>query len=464
MARIRVLRGGTTGTMPAPATFPAGEPWVNFPDRQWGVVDGAQAPLPLLAVRYFSALANYAIGDHVVQAGVLYRALVAVTAGPFNPVQWSAIGGGGPSFPEAPIDGQAYGRQGSVPTWLPVYTKAEADPLFVNVAGDLMTGDLEIGRVDPALFLSKTASGQAAAVYGRTGTTLRWGAAFGDAIAEAAGNVGSNFALSRYDNAGVLIDSPIRVARNTGVVDFTVPPTVAGVPIGGGGIYVSDTAPATPVANALWWDSNEGGLYLYYLDPGGAPAQWIEVNAPPPPPAVANSFLTWPAGVKADYFGATAPAGTRWCDGASYAETALPALFAVIGRTYGGTAPNFLVPDMRGRASAGRDDMGGTAANRLTTAGSGINGIALGAAGGNQSVTLALTQIPPHTHMGQTPPSNAYMYYEVVASNGNLAAAPGSTQRASATTANTSDGGGLAHPNAQPTFVCNVLITTGGVP
>lgn len=42
------------------------------------------------------------------------------------------------------------------------------------------------------------------------------------------------------------------------------------------------------------------------------------------------------------------------------------------------------LPDYRGRALFGKDDMGGTAANRVTSAVSGINGASLGASGGDQ--------------------------------------------------------------------------------
>jgi hypothetical protein len=40
---------------------------------------------------------------------------------------------------------------------------------------------------------------------------------------------------------------------------------------------------------------------------------------------------------------------------------------------------------MRGRTVAGQDDMGGTSADRVTTAGSGIDGDLLGAVGGTES-------------------------------------------------------------------------------
>ncbi|MGP0093112.1 MAG: hypothetical protein ACLPKB_24705 [Xanthobacteraceae bacterium] len=60
----------------------------------------------------------------------------------------------------------------------------------------------------------------------------------------------------------------------------------------------------------------------------------------------------------------------------------------------GDGATTFNVPDRRGRAVAGRDNMGGTAASRLTTGGSGIAGNELGAAGGAETVTLMQAQLP----------------------------------------------------------------------
>jgi hypothetical protein len=50
---------------------------------------------------------------------------------------------------------------------------------------------------------------------------------------------------------------------------------------GGGGYlsaYVSDEPPMTPISNQLWWDSNEGSLNLYYVDADSS--QWVQVSAP----------------------------------------------------------------------------------------------------------------------------------------------------------------------------------------
>jgi len=42
------------------------------------------------------------------------------------------------------------------------------------------------------------------------------------------------------------------------------------------GAYVPDTQPAAAQAGNLWWDSDQGGLYLKYND--GTSTQWVQVN------------------------------------------------------------------------------------------------------------------------------------------------------------------------------------------
>lgn len=60
----------------------------------------------------------------------------------------------------------------------------------------------------------------------------------------------------------------------------------------------------------------------------------------------------------------------------------------------------FNVPDLRGRSLAGRDNMGGIAANRLTSAYFGTSADALGANGGDQSHILLPANLPPYTPSG----------------------------------------------------------------
>jgi hypothetical protein len=87
--RVQTLRSSMPGARPSSRA--PGELFVNFPDRQLGVVDSASAPLDLIAVRFFSAGANYAVGDCVMQGGKVYQATAAIAPGAFNPAQWTAL-------------------------------------------------------------------------------------------------------------------------------------------------------------------------------------------------------------------------------------------------------------------------------------------------------------------------------------------------------------------------------------
>jgi len=89
--RVQTLRSSVKGQRPANGTRQIGEFYVNFADYQFGTINTSSVALDLIAVRYFSAAADYSIGEFVVQAGILYRASTAVTAGAFNPAQWTRV-------------------------------------------------------------------------------------------------------------------------------------------------------------------------------------------------------------------------------------------------------------------------------------------------------------------------------------------------------------------------------------
>lgn len=99
-----------------------------------------------------------------------------------------------------------------------------------------------------------------------------------------------------------------------------------------------------------------------------------------------------PIGTTYDYNGASLPDGYLWADGSSF----VGADFVELAVALSGTTK----PDYRGRIGAGRDDMGGSAANRITNAVSGITGTTLGASGGAQSVTLVTGNLPAYTPAG----------------------------------------------------------------
>lgn len=97
-------------------------------------------------------------------------------------------------------------------------------------------------------------------------------------------------------------------------------------------------------------------------------------------------FTETPIGIVAPFAGATAPANWLLCYGQAVSRVTYSGLYLTIGTTYGSGdgSTTFNLPDLRGRTIAGEDDMGGTAASRLTSNVSGVNGATLGAVGGSQ--------------------------------------------------------------------------------
>lgn len=100
-----------------------------------------------------------------------------------------------------------------------------------------------------------------------------------------------------------------------------------------------------------------------------------------------------PLGTVLMFAGATIPTGYMLCDGASLSRTEYPALFAVLGTTFGApSGTTFRIPDMRGRSPIGSH------VNRSSSYPSGISSRTTASTGGSQNVTLTTAQIPVHTH------------------------------------------------------------------
>lgn len=184
-----------------------------------------------------------------------------------------------------------------------------------------------------------------------------------------------------------------------------------------------------------------------------------------------------PVGAVIDFAGAVAPAGWLLCYGQAVSRATYAALFAAIGTSYGvgDGSTTFAVPDRRGRLSVGKDNMGGAAANRVTTAGSGVDGATLGAAGGSQALqqhSHAVTDAghahaindPGHSH--PTPTGNAGGGAAFGPPALNAAATTGSSTTGitiqTATTGITiADAGSGASQNMPPALVFNAIIYAG---
>lgn len=152
------------------------------------------------------------------------------------------------------------------------------------------------------------------------------------------------------------------------------------------------------------------------------------------------------------FAGNFAPAGWMICDGSIVLISENEALFNLIGTTYGGDGQQtFALPDLRGRAPI---HQGG--------------GYVLGQAGGSESVTLSVNQLPAHSHLpsGNSSTANAsglsgavwagassIVQYTTDTSQ-NMPMNPGATVAA---------GGSQPHENRPPYIVINYIIALDGI-
>lgn len=107
-----------------------------------------------------------------------------------------------------------------------------------------------------------------------------------------------------------------------------------------------------------------------------------------------------PVGTVVAYAGTAAPTNWIFCFGQAISRAGFPLLFAVLGTAYGAGdgSTTFNLPDFRGRVIAGKGNMGGVSANRLTGQAGGLNGDNLGATGGAETHALTEAQLAAHVH------------------------------------------------------------------
>lgn len=189
--------------------------------------------------------------------------------------------------------------------------------------------------------------------------------------------------------------------------------------------------------------------------------------------------LATPVGSSVDYWGTTAPNGWLFCAGQAISRTTYSALFTALGTTYGegDGSTTFNLPDCQGRVVAGKDDMSGTSANRLTDQSGGLDGDTLGDTGGSETHTLTEAQLASHTHTGTTASNGAHTHTVGPLNEGVVVSTDGIAQNGyyrNSDTLTTSSGGahthtftsnstgsGSAHNNVQPTIIANKIIYTG---
>ena len=146
-------------------------------------------------------------------------------------------------------------------------------------------------------------------------------------------------------------------------------------------------------------------------------------------------MIAWPSN--------TIPAGWLLCDGSAFSAALYPALAAVIGTTYGGTAANPNTPNLMGRVPAGK--YAGYA-----------DFDALGKYPGEFARYITVGQLPPHSHNLSMFDGDQHDYLAGGAEGYGIAPAYDAARALAGTISNT--GGGQALPIVQPSTIVNFII------
>lgn len=154
--------------------------------------------------------------------------------------------------------------------------------------------------------------------------------------------------------------------------------------------------------------------------------------------------------IRAFAFG-QAPRGWLLCNGAILPINTNQALYALLGTRYGGNgSTTFGLPDLRGRTPIG---FGGS--------------VQLGSIDGTESVTLAPSQMPLHTHQllsSATVATTNVPAGNVMAEAANGLAVYGAPANSfMAAAAVNPSGGSQPHQNMQPSLVINWCIASSGI-
>lgn len=184
--------------------------------------------------------------------------------------------------------------------------------------------------------------------------------------------------------------------------------SIAGVMLGANNL--SDVADAVAAFTFLKQPASEAATGVCQLATTAQAAAGADtakcVTAAGVASAITAQASSLPAGTVVFYAGASAPAGYVLGYGEALSRTTYANLFSAIGTVYGigDGSTTFNVPDCRGRAVFGKDDMGGSAAGRLTNAVTGgIDGVTLGASGGERAHTQSIAEMPAHHHIAGSP-------------------------------------------------------------
>lgn len=146
---------------------------------------------------------------------------------------------------------------------------------WVKKTGDTMTGPLVLIQTSPLFAMAKSASAQANYMNFHTGlpsaTSLRWQVMPGNTSQEIGGNRGSDFQISRFDDAGAFLGPSLIIQRETGGVSLEgkIYAPAKGHMIGTLGGPAANAGVSPTDANIIFYDAGAGNWNGIGADPSG---------------------------------------------------------------------------------------------------------------------------------------------------------------------------------------------------
>lgn len=249
---------------------------------------------------------------------------------------------------------------------------------------------------------------QTAASNATADSTVNWAEGMApSAVNDSARALMASVAKWRDDICGILVSAGTSTAytitsnqtQTSNTDGFTVQFT-PGTTNGGATTLSVDSQTAKPLRFRTGVELPSGTLIsgsLYQATYRSATEEWLLHSFD-------SSIYAVPIGSAIDFFGSTAPNSSFvLAYGQAISRTTYATLFSLFGTTYGtgDGSTTFNIPDLRGRIIAGKDDMGGSAASRLSSTSITSGGpTTLGGTGGSDTKTLVTANLPAYTPSG----------------------------------------------------------------
>jgi microcystin-dependent protein len=438
--RVQTLRSSSQGVRPTGRS--PGELYVNFPDRQIGVVDASAAAVDLVAVRFFSTGASYAVGDYVVQAGVLYRATAVSAPGAFAPANWSKLTTLADAAATSPLmDGVA--SAGVAVTWSRGDHVHPTDTTLVPLAGGTMTGPLVL-NANPSAALGAATKQQVDLKADLASPTFT-------------GDPKAPTPLTADNDTSIATTAYVKAQGYAGTASpvFTGDPQAPTPATADNDTSIATTAfvkaqgYATLAAPVFTGDARAVTATAGDNDTSIATTAFVQ--------AAIGTVAPLPGTIYA-YVGNVAPTGYFLCNGQNINRAANPTINGILGGLTpaypfgaGDGSTTMGIPDLRGRAPVGIHDMAGSPGTaRISTATMSV--LTLGGVGGEEVHVPTYNEMFQHNHTG-TFRSNV---------NSSQTFTPSGAAPAGLTSAVvTSEGRSAAHNTMQPSQLVGYIMKGG---